>query len=208
MLLNGTRWIVVAVHSVLVAAFAHQSVTAALARLDPAYASLGASPAYVLWRVRLPLLLPSLTAAGLCFALSMGELSATMMLYLPDWTPRVTAHPSAGAGLRRSGPTLISGGRRCAPTAVRGSHEVVECLDQPTDAVGGVVDASAAELASLQPGRPRARHHLPPLKGTSTSAMAVLEACGVGQAIGRAGGDRRRERTARSSGGSSPACHQ
>lgn len=38
--------------------------------------------------VRLPLLLPSLTAAaGLCFALSMGELSATMMLYPPDWTP-------------------------------------------------------------------------------------------------------------------------
>ncbi len=38
--------------------------------------------------MRLPLLLPSLTsAAGLCFALSMGELSATMMLYPPDWTP-------------------------------------------------------------------------------------------------------------------------
>lgn len=35
-----------------------------------------------------PLLLPSLTAAaGLCFALSMGELSATMMLYPPDWMP-------------------------------------------------------------------------------------------------------------------------
>ncbi|MGW3466058.1 ABC transporter permease, partial [Streptomyces olivaceoviridis] len=64
----------------------------ALTRLDPAYeqaaASLGARPARVLFRVRLPLLLPSLTAAaGLCFALSMGELSATMMLYPPDWTP-------------------------------------------------------------------------------------------------------------------------
>ncbi|MFJ6656084.1 ABC transporter permease [Streptomyces sp. NPDC091377] len=91
-LLNGTRWIVVAAHAVLVTAFAHQSVSAALARLDPAYeqaaASLGARPGYILWRVRLPLLLPSLTAAaGLCFALSMGELSATMMLYPPDWTP-------------------------------------------------------------------------------------------------------------------------
>ncbi|MEU9337466.1 ABC transporter permease subunit [Streptomyces sp. NPDC048290] len=91
-LLNGTRWIVVTAHAVLVTAFAHQSVSAALSRLDPAYAqaaaSLGARPAYVLWRVRLPLLLPSLTAAaGLCFALSMGELSATMMLYPPDWTP-------------------------------------------------------------------------------------------------------------------------
>lgn len=91
-LLNGTRWIVITAHTVLVTAFAHQSVSAATARLDPAYeqaaASLGASPARVLWTVKLPLLLPSLTAAaGLCFALSMGELSATMMLYPPDWTP-------------------------------------------------------------------------------------------------------------------------
>ncbi|GEC10081.1 phosphonate ABC transporter permease [Streptomyces spinoverrucosus] len=91
-LLNGTRWIVIVAHTVLVTAFAHQSVSAAIVRLDPAYeqaaASLGARPSYVLWRVRIPLLLPSLTAAaGLCFALSMGELSATMMLYPPDWTP-------------------------------------------------------------------------------------------------------------------------
>nr|WP_202447156.1 ABC transporter permease subunit [Streptomyces sp. SID5468] len=92
LLLNGTPAIVVLAHTVLVTAFAHQSVSAALTRLDPAYeqsaASLGASPGYVLWRVRLPLLLPSLTAAaGLCFALSMGELSATMMLYPPSWVP-------------------------------------------------------------------------------------------------------------------------
>ncbi|MER5873431.1 ABC transporter permease subunit [Streptomyces sp. NPDC002044] len=91
-LLNGTGSIVVLAHTVLVTAFAYQSVSAAVVRLDPAYeqaaASLGAGPAYVLWRVRLPLLLPSLTAAaGLCFALSMGELSATMMLYPPDWMP-------------------------------------------------------------------------------------------------------------------------
>ncbi|WP_225805241.1 ABC transporter permease [Streptomyces sp. NK15101] len=92
LLLNGTRWIVILAHTVLVTAFAHQSVSAALRRLDPMYeqaaASLGARPSYVLLRVKLPLLLPSLTAAaGLCFALSMGELSATMMLYPPDWTP-------------------------------------------------------------------------------------------------------------------------
>ncbi|MFF5280126.1 ABC transporter permease [Streptomyces sp. NPDC013171] len=92
MLLNGTRWIVILAHTVLVTAFAHQSVSAALRRLDPMYeqaaASLGARPSYVLLRVKLPLLLPSLTAAaGLCFALSMGELSATMMLYPPDWMP-------------------------------------------------------------------------------------------------------------------------
>ncbi|MET9221683.1 ABC transporter permease subunit [Streptomyces sp. NPDC003300] len=92
LLLNGTREIVILAHTVLVTAFAYQSVSAALVRLDPAYeqsaASLGARPAYVLLRIRLPLLLPSLTAAaGLCFALSMGELSATMMLYPPDWLP-------------------------------------------------------------------------------------------------------------------------
>ncbi|UQX01307.1 ABC transporter permease subunit [Streptomyces sp. RerS4] len=92
LLLNGTSSIVILAHTVLVTAFAHQSVSAAIIRLDPAYeqaaASLGARPAYVLWRVKLPLLLPSLTAAaGLCFALSTGELSATMMLYPPDWMP-------------------------------------------------------------------------------------------------------------------------
>ncbi|MEU7582845.1 ABC transporter permease subunit [Streptomyces sp. NPDC041068] len=92
MILNGTRWIVILAHAILVTAFAHQSVSAAIVRLDPVYeqaaASLGARPSYVLWRVKLPLLLPSLNAAaGLCFALSMGELSATMMLYPPDWMP-------------------------------------------------------------------------------------------------------------------------
>ncbi|MDJ0461082.1 ABC transporter permease subunit [Streptomyces sp. H27-C3] len=91
-LLNGTRWIVILAHTVLVTAFAHQSVSAAILRLDPMYenaaASLGARPSYVLRKVKLPLLLPSLNAAaGLCFALSMGELSATMMLYPPDWMP-------------------------------------------------------------------------------------------------------------------------
>ncbi|GAU71048.1 putative ABC transporter permease protein [Streptomyces sp. NBRC 110611] len=91
-LLNGTAWIVVIAHTVLVTAFAYQSVGAAVRRLDPAYeqaaAGLGARPWYVLWRVRIPLLLPSLNAAAcLCFALSMGELSATMMLYPPDWVP-------------------------------------------------------------------------------------------------------------------------
>ncbi|QES48413.1 ABC transporter permease [Streptomyces venezuelae] len=91
-LLNGTSSIVILAHTILVTAFAYQSVSAAIVRLDPAYAqaaaSLGARPWYVLWRVELPLLLPSLNAAaGLCFALSMGELSATMMLYPPDWMP-------------------------------------------------------------------------------------------------------------------------
>jgi 2-aminoethylphosphonate transport system permease protein len=89
-LLNGTPHIVLIAHVVLVTAFAYSSVSAGLARLPPAFeqvaASLGARPAYVLFRVTLPLLTPALVAAaGLCFALSMGELGATIMVYPPDW---------------------------------------------------------------------------------------------------------------------------
>jgi 2-aminoethylphosphonate transport system permease protein len=89
-LLNGTPAIVLIAHVVLVTAFAYGSVSAGLARLPAHYeqvaASLGARPGYVLWRVTLPLITPSLVAAaGLCFALSMGELGATIMVYPPDW---------------------------------------------------------------------------------------------------------------------------
>lgn len=90
LLLGGTRWIVTAAHAVLVVAFAYSTVGAALDRLDPAYeqvaGSLGASPARVLLRVRLPLLTPAITAAAsLSVALSMGEVGATIMVYPADW---------------------------------------------------------------------------------------------------------------------------
>ncbi len=90
LLLNGTPYIVLIAHVVLVTAFAYGSVAAGLARLPAHFeqvaASLGARPAYVLFRVTLPLITPSLVAAaGLCFALSMGELGATIMVYPPDW---------------------------------------------------------------------------------------------------------------------------
>ncbi|MGH8802940.1 MAG: ABC transporter permease subunit [Casimicrobiaceae bacterium] len=89
-LLNGTPSIVLIAHVVLVTAFAFSSVSAGLERLPGHYeqvaASLGGRPAYVLFRVTLPLLIPSLVAAaGLCFALSMGELGATIMVYPPGW---------------------------------------------------------------------------------------------------------------------------
>ncbi|MEU4194629.1 ABC transporter permease subunit [Kribbella sp. NPDC026611] len=89
-LLNGTKWIVVIAHLVLMIAFSYGTVTAALQRLDPSYAevaaSLGASPARVLWRVRLPMLLPAIaSAAGLSVALSMGEVGATIMVYPASW---------------------------------------------------------------------------------------------------------------------------
>lgn len=90
LLLNGTPYLVLIAHIVLVTAFAYGSVAAGLARLPAHFeqvaASLGARPAYVLWRVTLPLITPSLVAAaGLCFALSMGELGATIMVYPPHW---------------------------------------------------------------------------------------------------------------------------
>ncbi|WP_033291541.1 ABC transporter permease [Amycolatopsis jejuensis] len=87
---NGTRWIVLAGHLMILLPFAYRTVSAALHRVDPllaqAAASLGARPLRVLLRVRLPVLLPAMSAsAGLALAMSMGELGATMMLYPPDW---------------------------------------------------------------------------------------------------------------------------
>jgi 2-aminoethylphosphonate transport system permease protein len=89
-LLNGTTAIVIIAHFILISAFAYGNVSAGLARLAPEYAevaaSLGARPAYLLRHVTLPLIKPYLIAAfSLSFALSMGELGATAMVYPPGW---------------------------------------------------------------------------------------------------------------------------
>ncbi len=89
-LLNGTTMIVMIAHFVLISAFTYGNVTAGLARLpadcEQVAESLGARPFYRLRRVTLPLLLPYLIAAfSLSFALSMGELGATVMIYPPGW---------------------------------------------------------------------------------------------------------------------------
>ncbi|TMV78341.1 ABC transporter permease subunit [Thioclava sp. BHET1] len=89
-LLNGTALIVIIAHFVIVSAFAFGSVTAGLMQLprevEQMAESLGASGAYRLRRITLPLLLPYLGAAfGLSVALSMGELGATSMIYPPGW---------------------------------------------------------------------------------------------------------------------------
>ena len=114
-LLNGTKTIVIMAHTILVTAYAYQSVAAALTRLDPAYeqaaASLGARPAYTLLRVKLPLLLPALTGSlGLCFALSMGELGATALVYPPQWTTlpvRIFAMEDRGKTFAAAAVTLV-----------------------------------------------------------------------------------------------------
>jgi 2-aminoethylphosphonate transport system permease protein len=89
-LLNGTTAIVIIAHFVLVSAFTYGNISAGLARLAPEYEqvaeSLGARPGYRLRRVTLPLIAPYLiTAFSLSFALSMGELGATVMVYPPGW---------------------------------------------------------------------------------------------------------------------------
>lgn len=90
LLLNGTVAIVMIAHFVLISAFTFGNVSAGLARLAPDYeqvaSSLGARPSYRLRHVTLPLVAPYLIAAfGLSFALSMGELGATVMVYPPGW---------------------------------------------------------------------------------------------------------------------------
>ncbi len=89
-LLNGTLMIVMIAHFVLISAFTYGNVTAGLSRLpidcEQVAESLGARPFYRLRRVTLPLLMPYLIAAfSLSFALSMGELGATVMIYPPGW---------------------------------------------------------------------------------------------------------------------------
>jgi 2-aminoethylphosphonate transport system permease protein len=89
-LLNGTTAIVVLAHFILISALTYGNISAGLARLSPDFeqiaASLGARPFYLLRRVTLPLVAPYLIAAfSLSFALSMGELGATVMVYPPGW---------------------------------------------------------------------------------------------------------------------------
>jgi 2-aminoethylphosphonate transport system permease protein len=90
LVLNGTVVIVVLAQTLLVLTFAYNTVAAAARTAEPLMclvaASLGARGLRVLLTVRLPLLLPSIAAAtGLAFALCMGELGATVMVYPASW---------------------------------------------------------------------------------------------------------------------------
>ena len=85
-LLNGTNSMVFIAHFVMVFAFTFGNVSAGLqgvaTELEQVAQSLGATPAYCLRHVTLPVA----TAFSLSFALSMGELGATVMIYPPGWT--------------------------------------------------------------------------------------------------------------------------
>lgn len=89
--MNGTLWIVLTAHFVLISAFTFSNVSTGLARIsadiENVASSLGASPWYRLHHVTLPLLMPWMVSAlALSLSLSMGELGATMMIYPPGWT--------------------------------------------------------------------------------------------------------------------------
>ena len=90
-LLTGfSAWLIWGGMGVAVTLVAMWLIYAFAPRLPPDFEqmadSLGARPAYRLRRVTLPLLAPYLLAAfSLAFALSMGELGATVMVYPPGW---------------------------------------------------------------------------------------------------------------------------
>lgn len=112
LLLNGSPALVIVAHVTLITAYAYSGIRAGLTRLPETYeqvaASLGASPARILFAVTLPLLRPYIAAAAsLGFALSMGELGATIMLYPPGWvTAPVDVYALTNRGSIFSGAAL------------------------------------------------------------------------------------------------------
>ncbi|MEZ5643773.1 MAG: iron ABC transporter permease [Burkholderiaceae bacterium] len=87
--------LLVAAYALLAYPFVAQALAAALDRLPASYAqaaaTLGASPARVMWRVVLPLLAPALRR-GMAFAAAtaLGEFAVTLFLSRPEWTTLTT----------------------------------------------------------------------------------------------------------------------
>ena len=80
---------IVAVHTVIAYPFVIRSVSAMLRKIKPslpeAARSLGAGPRRLFFKIELPLLKPGiLAAAAFAFAISLGEINATLMLYRPE----------------------------------------------------------------------------------------------------------------------------
>jgi len=90
--LYNTIWLLPLAYFVRAVPMASRMLTAAIAPFDAtlieAARTLGARPAYVFWRVVLPLIAPSVLAAGaLAFATSLGEFVASILLYVPGNVP-------------------------------------------------------------------------------------------------------------------------
>ncbi|HEB29432.1 MAG TPA: iron ABC transporter permease [Spirochaetes bacterium] len=86
------RWYAIAfAHTVIAYPFVIRSVSAVFRKIDPglikAAVSLGATPWKAFWRVELPMIKSGIIAgATFAFAISIGEINATLMLYNPNLT--------------------------------------------------------------------------------------------------------------------------
>ncbi len=86
------KWYAIAfAHTIIAYPFVIRSVTAVLRKINPrliqAALSLGATPWKAFWRVELPLIKSGIIAgATFAFAISIGEINATLMLYNPNLT--------------------------------------------------------------------------------------------------------------------------
>lgn len=90
--LYNTIWLLPLAYFVRAVPMASRMLTAAIAPFDitliEAARTLGAPPAYIFRRVVLPLIAPSVLAAGaLVFATSLGEFVASILLYVPNNVP-------------------------------------------------------------------------------------------------------------------------
>jgi thiamine transport system permease protein len=86
------RWYAIAIaHTVIAYPFVIRSTSAIFRRISPrmihAALSLGANRWRTFWRIELPMIKSGLVAgATFAFAISIGEINATLMLYNPDFT--------------------------------------------------------------------------------------------------------------------------
>lgn len=86
------KWYAIAfAHTIIAYPFVIRSVTAVFRKINPrliqAALSLGATPWKAFWRVELPLIKSGIIAgATFAFAISIGEINATLMLYNPNLT--------------------------------------------------------------------------------------------------------------------------
>jgi thiamine transport system permease protein len=87
--LTGGRAGIVAAHTVIAYPFVIRAVSSMVRKISPslpeAARSLGANPRRLFFKIELPLLKPGILAgAAFAFAISLGEINATLMLYKPS----------------------------------------------------------------------------------------------------------------------------
>jgi len=86
--ITGKWYAIVFAHTIIAYPFAIRAITAVFRKINPnivkAAMCLGANRWKVFWRIELPLIKPGIIASAIfAFAISIGEVNATMMLYSP-----------------------------------------------------------------------------------------------------------------------------